>query len=344
MKNASKLMAVVLSIVVVLAFSVNAFAATYSTATSYTLTGISGGTTNAVQVKTTVAGLTTDDEVAYLVTNDGGIVYLEQNTVVGTSTEFNFSADAQDIYSDSASIKVGSMKGGAAVTPDAGANIVTVDAYQVSYDSTAGGTVTATTADNNLSDGKTIKGGSVTFTITADSGYELTEVTVGGTPLETLPGATYTLENVAADTAVYFTFSTTVVPVDLEVAAASLDVGNNEAEPAKSYVASYATITGAATEGVDYKSLEYGVLYTKDAAKLVDLTVAGTVLVAGASANDYDNGVIRFPAQMANEMGQYIVQLIDGGSNALTTEGYTVVPYVLITMEDDSQVLKIPSL
>lgn len=331
MKKTSKLLVATLAVMIVLMFSVNAFAATLTTASVYNLG------TSKVDVSSQITGLTENDEVGYLVKDaSANVLYVEQQTVPASGIlDFGFTTLPANANAN-ASIKAGSMAG-TAITPDpvGTADTIKVDTYTVTA-TVANGTGGQVSLGTYAQIGsKAVGGQNVLVTITPDQDFEVASICVnGGQDVKTSADQTsYTITNIAADTAVVVTFvakqTPPTGPILSEPTAPRYDLTSGDYPMCAAY---------AEFDENGYTVLEYGLLYAPTQTIMDAATdILHTEKYTGATT-DLSDGVVRFEAVEGSDTdGKFIVALIDVES-ALPAN-YVVTPYVIYEDGEGGDVL-----
>lgn len=354
MKKTSRLMGATLAVVIVLMLSVNAFAAEFTTTTSYDLA------TDVVTVSSEASGLAENDEVAYLVTdsvaNGGKPIYIEQVTVPATG-KANFSFPTVPAKANvSTSIKMGAMSG-TTLTANATTNSGTifVDTYTVTASIagyTAGSSVEVAFDDQLPVDdatNKAITGSDATATVTLAADAEITAITVNDVSQD-ITGVvdTFALTEILENKVVVITLEQTVAPDDVVVSVPEVPtaVTGNPQDPATIEADTYGEVVITGDTAV-IEILEYGVLFSKTAipATIADYTSA-TKKYVGLGSVDFDTDVVRFNGYNSDIVtigGKFVVQLLDGGSSVLSGAigvDYFIKSYVIYSIDAGTPVLK----
>lgn len=322
---------VVLAICVVLSMSVTAFAATYTTTTTYVL-----GTPDKVSVTTAITA-TGSEQVTYIAytgaptdtPTDSTILYVNQDAASNGIISFTYEVPPSAM--NTSTIKVGTVAG---LATTGGANNGVIKGYKITP-SIIGGTVTgienAVVIESNYYTGTT---NTVVVSVAGNTGHTIlgteTVVVQGGTAATTLPlSGEIEISNITGDVTVSVTIAEDEDDPEPEVISSgdvpSTLTGSNNSDNA-------ITTVGAVT-GVDISlpSVEFGILFSPT---LGTLGTVGSQSNLSASGPTLSPDLFKYVALGAYGTGtdpkRYAVKLIDGGSNRLSGTAYYTCTYLKV--------------
>ncbi len=315
-------------------------AATHETSTTYVL-----GSTQYVEVTSTITGVDPGEQVTYLAYNtskgetpyaeagDSNIVYIDQELAETETVEFYYVADIDKI--GTTLIKFGAERT-EDIQPVAGKNTINTYGIEAVFNDEKG----SVTFPENI-----LPGSDCTFTITPNSGYEIAsiersdEVSVDLYEI-IIPsdgGCYYTVENITENFTLTVNFKAASEP-DVPTITKGTRFGTPKLnktgdDTAQNNLTAFSTVKVPS----DITDVEYGILFAlKD-----DPTFNNGDGITDWSANIAGNyndekltttsGVIKFKALGKGYDGKYAVKIIDGGSGLLKmADVYYIRPYIVI--------------
>lgn len=310
-KGYLKVLAAVVAAVMLMSMGLSAFAATYTTTTTYNTSDESK-----VDVVTEVTGVGDEDQVAYLVTENvsgnNNIIWIDQQPADDGEVTFNFTTDAANALGLGSTVKVGSTTY-AANGFEAAQTEVKLASFDVTVVSAGNGKVEVDAAATT---------NYVTFTVYPDAGYEFDKcVIVDGedeTEVAWVVGSNAKKVKVTADSDYKIYFKKIA---EAEVAEVPAKVG-------ASAVAEVEGVKVGSVAGKAVGAADFGILVANEAN--ADLLVNITAAEVAALDETAESGVRKYKALGATEAGDYVINLKDD-NGVFFTEGavYKAVMYAL---------------